>query len=101
MRKNKFGLSNQSLNSILSILLKHPQIKDVKIYGSRAIGNFREGSDIDIVLVGEELTTTDLLKIENELDDLLLPYKIDLSLFHQIENQDLVKHIQQFSISIY
>ncbi len=42
-----------------------------------------------------------LLKIENELDDLLLPYKIDLSIYNQIENTDLIAHIQRAGIVFY
>ncbi len=42
-----------------------------------------------------------LLKIENELDDLLLPYKIDLSIFHKIEDLDLIEHINRVGIVFY
>jgi uncharacterized protein len=44
------------------------------------------------------MDTTELLKIENEIDDLLLPYKVDLSLFHQIDNPSLIEHIQRVGI---
>jgi len=101
MINNKFGLSENSLKSILSVLSINTKIKSARIYGSRAMGNYREGSDIDLVLIGDELSTTDLLKIENDLDDLLLPYKIDLALLHQIKNEDLKNHIKNFSVLIY
>jgi predicted nucleotidyltransferase len=80
------------LNAVFS---RFSKVKKVVIYGSRAKGTFRIGSDIDLVLVGELLTSSHLLKIENELDDLLLPFKIALSLLYQIENSDLVDHIQR------
>jgi len=63
----------------------------VILYGSRARGNYRNGSDIDLALVGKELDLTTLFKVETELDDLLLPYKIDLSIHHKIENPDLFR----------
>jgi uncharacterized protein len=91
---NQFGLSNKIIESILGVLKKYPNIEKCVVYGSRAIGNFRNGSDIDLTLIGENLTLTELLKIENELDDLLLPYKIDLSIFHQINHEGLIKHIK-------
>lgn len=73
---------------------QYASIEQVIVYGSRAIGNYRNGSDIDLTIVGEA-TYSDLLKLENELNDLLLPYKIDLSLLHQIANKDSIAHIEQ------
>lgn len=64
------------------------------IYGSRAKGNFLYNSDIDLSLLGA-ISYNDLLKIEMQLDDLLLPYKIDLSVFEKIENEDLKEHIRR------
>lgn len=91
---NQFGLSNKTIESILGVLKKYPNIEKCVVYGSRAIGNYRNGSDIDLTLLGENLTLTELFKIENELDDLLLPYKIDLSIFHQINHEGLIEHIK-------
>lgn len=71
------------------------------LYGSRAMGTFRPGSDIDVTLVGEDLKLAELLKIANELDQLMLPYKIDLSLLHQLDNPQLIDHIQRVGIAIY
>lgn len=64
------------------------------MYGSRSLGTFSRGSDIDLTIIAPDMTTSELFAVEERLDDLLLPYKIDLSLFHQIENPDLVKHIK-------
>lgn len=79
----------------------HPHIEQVILYGSRAKGNYRNGSDIDLTIKGEAVTLSQLLKIENELDDLLLPYKIDLSLLHQINDPDLIDHIRRLGIVFY
>lgn len=73
----------------------YPQIQQVILYGSRAKGTQRNGSDIDLAIQGEELTLPQLLKIENELDDLLLPYHVDLTLLHQIDNPKLAEHIRR------
>lgn len=96
--KEKFGLSPNTRVRILETLAKYAGIERVLIYGSRAKGNYRQGSDIDLTLVAPNYSTQDLLEIENELEDLLLPYKIDLSLFHQIENPELVAHIQRIGV---
>jgi uncharacterized protein len=66
------------------------------IHGSRAMGNHKNNSDIDLTLIESNLTLNELLKIDNELDNLLLPYQIDLSIFHQLENTDLIKHIEEY-----
>lgn len=94
----KFGLKIQTIDILVSVFSKYSQIKNVKIYGSRAKGNFRPGSDIDICLIAPDLNLTDLLKIENEIDDLLLPYKLDLCLYHMIDNQDLINHIDRVGL---
>jgi len=95
---SKTGLSPETLSKIKNVFKSHARIEKVILYGSRAKGNFRNGSDIDLTLVGKSLTTSELFKIENELDDLLLPYKIDLSILHNIENPGLIKHINRIGL---
>lgn len=87
------GLSEKDIESIQETLRKYPKITEAILYGSRAMGNYRPGSDIDLTLSGADLSHQDLLDIELALDDLLLPYKIDLSLLHQLDNPQLIKHI--------
>ncbi len=96
-----YGLREKHIKSINSIFSKYPQIEKAILYGSRAKGNFRNGSDIDLTLVGYDLDITTLFKIETELDDLLLPYKIDLSILHKIENPNLLNHIKRVGITFY
>lgn len=90
-----FGLPHNHIQLIKSVFERYPEIQRVVIYGSRAKGNYRPGSDIDLTIFAPQMSTSDLLKIEGELDDLLLPYKVDLSLYHQIDNSDLLDHIQR------
>ncbi len=89
------GLSPETIHKIHSVFSRFPDIYQVYLYGSRAKGNYQPGSDIDLAIQGEAVTPSQLYKIESELDDLLLPYKIDLSLFRLIENEALVRHIQR------
>ncbi len=91
----QFGLSTEDINKIKEVIVRFPEIERVIIYGSRAKGNFKPSSDIDLTLVGEKLTLTLLQTLENEIDDLLLPYKFDISIFHQISNPDLINHIER------
>ena len=87
-----FGLQDKDINAIRQCFARYQKIEKVIIYGSRAKGNYKNGSDIDLNIEGD-LDYSTLLKIDNELDDLLLPYKIDLSLREHIKNPDLIKHI--------
>lgn len=97
----KFGLKIQTIDAITEVFKRYPLVDRVVLYGSRAKGDFRANSDIDLTLIGENLDLTLLLKIETDLDDLLLPYKIDLSLFRKIENKDLRDHINRVGIVFY
>ncbi len=90
-----FGLSARALGLLRGLLSSYPQIRLAKVYGSRAKGNYREGSDIDIALDAPEMTFDAYLKLCGELDDLLLPWDIDLSLLCHIDNPDLLEHIER------
>jgi uncharacterized protein len=95
-----FGLQQKDIDAIKRCFAQYPEIEQVLLYGSRAMGNYRKGSDIDLTIKGN-LDHRNLLKLEAELDDLLLPYKIDLSLYHKINNPDLTEHIQQVGLQFY
>lgn len=90
-----FGLRDTDIQKIKFVFERYPTVEKVILYGSRAKGNYRNGSDIDLTLIGDTLDLTMLLRINTELDDLLLPYEIDLSVFSEIENTDLVEHINR------
>jgi uncharacterized protein len=95
------GLSQNTINKIIAVLTQHPELEKAVLYGSRAKGNYRPGSDIDLTLFGNNLTFAQLNKIEIQLDDILLPYSFDLSLFQHIENPALIEHIMRVGIVFY
>lgn len=97
----RHGLSEQTLARICGVFAAHPSIEKAVLYGSRAKGNYKPGSDIDITLHGEVLTSRELGAIAEELDDLLLPYQIDLSLFSQIGHARLREHIERVGVVLY
>jgi uncharacterized protein len=88
-----FGLSSRARDLLVSTFAAEPRISRALIYGSRAKGNYRPGSDIDIALDAPQMTYSDCLRLATTLDDLMLPWRIDLSLLHQIDNPDLLDHI--------
>ena len=98
----KFGLSKQTLEKIEGVFAKHPEIEQVILYGSRARGHYKNGSDIDLTFVGNAaLTHFSLNQVMDEIDDLLLPYSFDYSLLNQIEDPDLLAHIQNVGVLFY
>lgn len=97
----KYGLENSVIEAIEKVLSGFPEVEEAIIYGSRAKGNYKNGSDIDITLKGESLNMTVLNSIVNHLDDLLLPYTFDLSIYKQISNMDLIEHISRVGLIFY
>ena len=97
----KYGLSAGVIEQIKSVFSRWPGVERVILYGSRAKGAYRDGSDLDLTVIGDTVMQSDILKIADELDDLLLPYKIDLSLMRQIEDKALIEHIKRVGVVFY
>ena len=96
----KYGLTEDTIEKFHSVFRKYPEIEEVIIYGFRAKGNYREGSDIDITLKGENLNESIRSKVWLDLDGLNTPYLIDLSVFH-LTSESLINHIQKIEMSFY
>lgn len=96
-----FGLPENTIKKIHFVFIKYPEIEEVIIYGSRAKGDFREGSDIDITLKGEALNERMLSKISIDLDELNTPYLFDISLFHTLKSLSLIDHINRIGKIFY
>ena len=101
MKPGRFGLTEAAIEKIGGVLSRHPQVERAVLYGSRAKGNSKNGSDIDLTLVGEKLDSSILGQISWELDDLLLPQMIDLSLFSKLTHPELIEHIRRVGIIFY
>lgn len=91
----RFGLSENIVSKIADVLGQYPAIEKAVIYGSRAKGNFKIASDIDIALKGEKIDLKVLSDVSLKMDDLLLPYKFDLSIYKHISNPELLAHIDR------
>ncbi len=100
MTSTPFGLSVVTTARILGVLGRHPRVARAVLYGSRARGNFTEASDIDLALIGE-VDLRERLQIMDELDDLLLPYMIDVSVLEQIDDAALRQHIDSVGKEFY
>ena len=97
----RLGLPARSLDKLLGTIIREQKVEGIVLYGSRAEGNFRDGSDIDLCLDAPELDFRALMHLENELDDLLLPWKVDISIKQRIANDDLISHIERVGTTLF
>lgn len=93
---NEFGLPEKTFSLIKNFLSQFEEIKEIKIFGSRAKGNFKNGSDIDIALFGEKITDKLIRHISFELDELPTPYKFDVIDYKTIDNKNLKLEIDKY-----
>jgi predicted nucleotidyltransferase len=97
---NTFGLSEKERDLVWQICRRHPEIAEVRIFGSRAKGNHEANSDIDLAFLGE-MTFQLLARVAAELDELPLPYTFDVSIYDEVQNQDLKEHIDRVGSVLY
>jgi nucleotidyltransferase substrate binding protein (TIGR01987 family) len=97
----RFGIEESIFEQIVGVLRDNPLVEEAIIYGSRAKGVQKTGSDIDLVLKGQSLSLEDLNRITLELDNLLLPYTFDLSIHHHIDDQNLLDHVQRVGRTLF
>ncbi len=95
-----FGLSKTALDAINAVFATHHGIAEAVIYGSRAMGTYRDGSDIDLTLKGA-IDNGELTVIEMELDKLDLPWMMDVSLYDDLDNPELIEHIDRVGKTFY
>jgi len=98
----QYGLSDRTFSTLNSIFLKYSGIKQAVLYGSRAKGKYRNGSDIDLSLKTDDtFTRSDLLHIAGDFDDSDLPYFVDVSIYDKLSNPDLKAHIDRVGKVLY
>ena len=98
---NDFGLEAREMDKIVKSIASIEGVDKAVLFGSRAKGNHKPYSDVDISLVGKSLSYSDLLRLHSIIDDLLLPYEIDLNIFDLIQNENLKEHILRCGRVIY
>jgi predicted nucleotidyltransferase len=95
------GLPDAALTAIRQVLVSHPEVEAAILYGSRALGRHRPASDIDLTLIGPAISAASLARIDADLDDLLLPWMIDLSCLASIHHPALLAHIERAGLELY
>jgi predicted nucleotidyltransferase len=96
------GLSEKTLDFICGILAEYQSVSQAVVFGSRAKGTFREGSDIDLCLKTDTgFSHEDLLHISRAFEESSLPYKFDILVYDTLSNRELIRHIQQIGVPVY
>lgn len=96
----KIGLKPHQYQLVSDVVLSHPMVEHAWIFGSRALGTFKESSDIDIALEGQALTLNDIVVMLDALEQSSLPYRVDLLIKHQITSSELLAHIERCGLQI-
>lgn len=96
-----YGLSDKDLDVMLRILSANERISKVILYGSRAKGNYKAFSDIDLALVGEGLTRNDINALNAAFYESSLPYQQNIVIYNSLKNSELISHIDRCGIVIY
>lgn len=90
-----YGLRADIIEKIVQTIKKNLKIQQIILFGSRAKETYKKGSDIDISIISKDLSLKELNQIKVMLDDLMLPYKIDLLDYERISNDALKDHIKR------
>lgn len=94
------GLKPHQYQLIEDIVLHHPLVEQAWVFGSRALGTFKDSSDIDLALEGTDLSITTIAQIQDQLEQSSLPYKVDLVIKRTITSEALLAHISQYGIPL-
>lgn len=98
---NDFGLPTGDLNAIINVVASVDNVQRAVVYGSRAKGIYRPNSDIDIMLFGDSLTFSDIATVADRLDDLLLPWQIDITARNRVFNSDFIEQVDRYGKVIF
>lgn len=93
-----FGLTERQLAQIREVCYNHPLVKAVLVFGSRAKGNYHEGSDLDLCLVDKEMSLAQLLRLMSQIEDLDLPFHCDVVRMSSLRNKEMIEHIGRVGI---
>lgn len=99
---NRFGITERSYNFIVSFLKTKPQIDAVILFGSRAKGNYKKGSDIDLAIKGEKCSPELAIDIESFInEEIPVPYTVDVVDYNSLKKKELKEHIDRVGVLFY
>lgn len=97
-----YGISDKSFAALIAFFEESADIERVVIFGSRAMGNYRNGSDIDLAVWGSGLTSSKVQRFSATLnEEMQIPYMVDLLYYDEIHNEALKEHINTHGLPIF
>lgn len=97
-----FGLLDSDIEYIQKALERYKEIDHAVIFGSRSLGNYKKGSDVDLALFGSEISEDTIYQVNELLNEVYpLPYFFDLVHYEQITNENFKNHIDKNGKLIY
>lgn len=99
--RDTFGLSERDLQTLRNVFAAYPEIEEVRIFGSRAKGNYHKGSDVDLAVMNEGVSVKSIRAITALLSESSLPYRVDLVNFPALSYPDFIEHINRVGRLIY
>ncbi len=100
-KSTPFGFSQNIIDQLISVFKQYPEIQSVLLYGSRAKGNFRPGSDIDLAIIAPDLSFNSFAGLCSKIEDLPLIFKIDCVHLDHLKKEALINNIQTEGKKIY
>ena len=97
----RFGLKQRDIDHLLEAFGQFSEIEQVLVFGSRAKGNSKSGSDIDLALKGATVTDEVISRLRVIRDELPLPYFFDIVDYASVQNKDLQDHIGRVGEVLY
>lgn len=96
----KYGLTDREISALTGVLARYPNVEQAILYGSRAKGTQKPYSDIDLTLTGD-ISHSELSRFYMDIDDLLLPYQLDLSAYNRLSDTAFKEHIRRVGVPLY
>ena len=96
-----FGIAEKAFEELIILFSQNPNIEKVVLFGSRAMGKYKEGSDIDLALFGTDIKLNDQLDLSLKLEKLEYPYSYDFQIYKNIKDKDVLDHINRVGVIIY
>lgn len=97
----KFGLSQWTIGDLTSVFRRYPNVSRVLLFGSRAKGDYRAGSDIDLAVVGDGIGDEEMMRMRCDIDDLGLLYGVDLLCYDKVGGTPIASHIDRVGKVLY
>ena len=95
----RYGLPEEHIKIILDYIAKYSKIEEAVLFGSRALGTYKTGSDVDIALKGNEVDSFLAAHLKSEIEEeTCLPYFFDFVAYSKLSHKDLIRHIDKYGV---